>query len=106
MYAGAPSLIVSLWQVNDQVTSVIMQNLYRNLADGMPKDLALRKAKLDYINTTSSTLSHPAFWSPFILIGNEEAISISRKGTFPFWTIGLFVGLGLLVLLFLMKRRA
>jgi CHAT domain-containing protein len=106
MYAGAPSLIVSLWQVNDQVTSVIMQNLYRNLADGMPKDLALRKAKLDYINTTSSTLSHPAFWSPFILIGNEEAISISRKGTFPFWTIGLFVGLGLLVLLFLIKRRA
>jgi CHAT domain-containing protein len=105
MYAGAPSLIVSLWQVNDEVTSIIMQNLYRNLADGMTKDLALRKAKLEYIKTSSSALAHPAFWSPFILIGNEEAINISRKGTFSFLTIGLFVGFGFLVFLFLIKKK-
>jgi CHAT domain-containing protein len=105
MYAGAPSLIVSLWQVNDQVTSTIMQNLYRNLANGMTKDLALRKAKLDYINNASSTLAHPAFWSPFILIGNEEAIRISKKGSLPYGKIGLLFGIGLLVLLWMIKKR-
>ncbi|MCH2046715.1 MAG: CHAT domain-containing protein, partial [Saprospiraceae bacterium] len=49
MYAGASSLVVSLWQVNDLATSIIMQNLYNNLVDGMAKDEALSKAKLDYI---------------------------------------------------------
>lgn len=104
MYAGAPSLIVSLWQVNDHVTSEIMQNLYRNLADGIPKDLALRKAKLEYINNRSSVLAHPAFWSPFVLIGNEEAIRISRKGTFPSWGMALLFGAVFLVLFWGIKR--
>lgn len=37
MYAGASALIVSLWQVNDYITSEIMKNLYKNLANGIPK---------------------------------------------------------------------
>lgn len=106
MYAGASSLIVSLWQVNDQVTANIMQNLYHNLANGMPKDQALGAAKIQYLNKAQGNLAHPAFWSPFVLIGNNDAIYISRKGNFQWhwWLLGglFLIGCGVL---FFKKRK-
>jgi len=80
MYAGASSLVVSLWQVNDYATSVIMKNLYQNLVRGQGKAEALRQAKLDYIRVAGGIAAHPAFWSPFIQIGNADAVHISKKG--------------------------
>ncbi|MCP4442703.1 MAG: CHAT domain-containing protein [Aureispira sp.] len=81
MYAGAPSLIVSLWQVNDQATSMIMQDLYKNLATGTNKAAALRQAKLDYIQNAKGIAGHPAFWSPFIQIGDSQPIEVAQKGS-------------------------
>jgi CHAT domain-containing protein len=87
MYAGASSLIVSLWQVNDLATSEIMKRLYYNLARGMKKDEALRYAKLDYMKSAKGIAAHPAFWSPFIQMGNTRPVSIARKGTALPWII-------------------
>jgi len=97
MYAGAPSLIVSLWQVNDAATSVIMQNIYQNIAEGQPIHQALRQAKLDYIQKAKGVTAHPAFWSPFIQIGKNKPIHIKEKGGYWPWLIG-----GSLVLLLLL----
>jgi CHAT domain-containing protein len=100
MYAGVPSLVVSLWQVNDQSTSIIMQNFYKHLASGETKSAALRQAKLDYISISDDIAAHPAFWSPFILIGDEAPVKIQRKGAgnWLWWGIGagalLLVGIG------------
>jgi len=98
MYAGASSLIVSLWQVNDQTTSRIMQILYQNLADGQEIDEALRQAKLDYIQSAKGITAHPAFWSPFIQIGKTEPVAIKTKGRLWPWLLGggivLLLGLG------------
>jgi CHAT domain-containing protein len=89
MYAGTSSLVVSLWQVNDYATSKIMQNFYQNLAAGMNKPEALRLAKQAYIKDAVGILSHPAFWSPFIQLGNEAPIKIySKKGNYNYWLIG------------------
>ena len=38
-YAGTPSLVVSLWKVNDEVTTVLMQEIYERLPDGKPRPL-------------------------------------------------------------------
>jgi len=104
MYAGVPALVVSLWQVNDDATSRIMQSFYQNLAEGMPKDKALRQAKLDYMQSVKGIAAHPAFWSPFILIGNTEAVTIAQKSSILPWAIG--GGLLLFVLAgFLFSRR-
>jgi CHAT domain-containing protein/tetratricopeptide (TPR) repeat protein len=105
MYAGASSLVVSLWQVNDYATAQIMQNMYRHLSDGMDKAGALRQAKLDYMKTAKKEFTHPAFWSPFIQIGNSQAIVLTKKINYWFWGIGL----SLIVLLgfgFWKKRQA
>ncbi len=70
LYAGAPSLLVSLWSV-DESTSLIMKEFYKNLKDGMSKTAALRQAKLKLLRTRESRFSfaHPFLWAPFVLVG-------------------------------------
>jgi len=106
MYAGTPSLVVSLWQVNDFSTAEIMKHFYQNLANGMQKDEALRYAKLHYIKIAEGLAAHPAFWSPFIQLGDSRSIQLKTKGNGMLWGI---VGLGMLALLvgggFVLSRR-
>ncbi len=91
MYAGVPSLVVSLWQVDDQATSQIMKEFYLNLAAGMNKSQALRQAKLNYIKNAPEAMRHPAYWSPFIQIGNSKPIQIQRKMAYTPWYVGIVV---------------
>jgi CHAT domain-containing protein len=93
MYAGVPSLVVSLWQVNDGSTATIMKAFYSNLATGMDKAEALRKAKLSYLQNAHGVMAHPAFWSPFIQLGDSKPIYLATKGAWNYWLIGglLFV---------------
>ncbi|MCP4442706.1 MAG: CHAT domain-containing protein [Aureispira sp.] len=99
MYAGVPSMVVSLWQVNDQTTSMIMQNLYQNLAKGMNKAEALRQAKLNYLGNSKGINGHPAFWSPFVQIGDSRPIEVAVKGgdAAKWWFRGTVL-LGLVIL--------
>jgi CHAT domain-containing protein len=89
MYAGASSMVVTLWSVNDYVTAKIMKDFYSNLSDGMTKSEALQQAKLNYVKTAPEMGQHPAFWSPFVLIGNDEPIQIFRKRHWAFWGMAL-----------------
>ena len=67
-YAGARSIVASLWNVDDLKTSELMKQLYQQLEKGKSKDEALRAAQLSLIN--SRTASHPFFWAAFSLIGD------------------------------------
>ena len=63
--AGAPSLVISLWTVDDDATAQLMTEFYEHLrATGSPA-AALRHAQLHVMETKS----HPFFWSPFVLVG-------------------------------------
>jgi CHAT domain-containing protein/predicted metal-dependent hydrolase len=71
MYAGTPSVAVSLWSVSDQSTSTLMQGLYGALQDpGSTKSAALRAAKLALLRDEST--AHPFHWAPFILVGLND----------------------------------
>jgi tetratricopeptide (TPR) repeat protein len=65
LYAGTPSLVVSLWMVNDRSTAQLMRRFYEGLRDGLSKAAALRQAILD----VKSRFPHPYFWAPFVLLG-------------------------------------
>jgi hypothetical protein len=82
-YAGCPSLVVSLWNIDEKVSADIIANFYENLADGMPKHEALRKAKLDYLANAPEELALPYFWAGLVLVGDVEPVLLSRK--FPVW---------------------
>jgi len=65
LYAGVPSLLVSLWMVNDRSTAEFMQQFYRSWKQGLSKRAAVRQAYL----AMKATYAHPYYWAPFILIG-------------------------------------
>ena len=67
--AGARSALASLWFVNDDSTSLLMRDFYQHLREpGMSKAEALRAAQRTLLE--HKTFRHPAYWSPFLLIGN------------------------------------
>jgi CHAT domain-containing protein len=70
MYAGAPSIVASLWSV-DESTCRLMKEFYQNLKEGMTKSEALRQAKITLIHTREGGMSyaHPFLWAPFVLVG-------------------------------------
>jgi CHAT domain-containing protein len=72
LYAGARSVVVSLWSVSDISTGQLMKDFYRNLADNLGSSAALRLAKLEMSRSVTQT-RHPYYWAPFIAIGKPSA---------------------------------
>ena len=67
--AGARSALASLWFVEDESTSQLMEGFYTNLSRFKgTKAQALQQAQLALLDNPK--FQHPAFWAPFILIGN------------------------------------
>lgn len=65
LMAGAKSLIVSLWNVNDAATRRLMESLYMQIQRKEGVAASLRKAQLAAIER----YEHPYFWAPFVAIG-------------------------------------
>lgn len=63
--AGAPSLLVSLWTVDDAATAQLMTYFYQALLTGIGPAAALRSAQCQLLQSAP----HPYFWAPFILLG-------------------------------------
>jgi CHAT domain-containing protein len=78
MYAGVPSVVASLWWVEDEATAFLMQRFYKYLKAGLGKNAALQRAKIDMINTTGEEVRvearNPFYWAPFILIGDSGPV--------------------------------
>jgi CHAT domain-containing protein len=71
LYAGARSLVVSLWSVEAKSTFIYMNELYNKLDSGIDKAKAVQKVQIDFINKKyGQAYSHPYFWAPFTLIGD------------------------------------
>jgi len=67
LIAGAKSVIISLWNVEDKSTALLFSKFYEYLKEGHPKARSLRLAKMYLKNETR--FSHPFYWAPFILMG-------------------------------------
>ena len=93
-YAGCPSLVMSLWSIDEKVSSEIITRFYEHLADGMPKHEALRQAKLDHLSTASDELALPYYWAGMVLVGDVSPVEV---GT-PWVTFVLWVATGAVLL--------
>ncbi len=107
MQAGSPSVVVSLWQVNDLSTSILMQRFYHHLARGASKAAALRQAKIDYIKRAQHLAAHPAFWAAFIQLGDPRPINVaSSTSVFWYWGGAALALVLLLILVWRIRRKA
>jgi CHAT domain-containing protein len=67
--AGAQTLVMSLWQVDDESTQRLMSDYYRRLAVGADRVEALRSTQLALLADPSSR--HPFYWASFIISGQD-----------------------------------
>jgi CHAT domain-containing protein len=74
-YAGARSVVTSLWSINDKATVFFMREFYRNLVKGRSVGEALQLAKIWMID---SGWSHPFYWAGFVLNGDASVVSMIR----------------------------
>ncbi len=81
LHAGAPSLVVSLWRVDDASTTLLMSDFYKRLASGESIANALRGAQqaLRQVERVVQgkrirPYEHPYYWAPFFLIGADGRV--------------------------------
>ena len=68
MTAGAPSVVSSLWPVDDSATRALFEAFYAHIANGHAPANALRHATA--LIREQASWQHPFYWAPFTLIGN------------------------------------
>jgi CHAT domain-containing protein/Tfp pilus assembly protein PilF len=68
--AGAETVVMSLWKVDDETTSTLMEAYYRNLLAGQGRASALSEA----MRWLRGTQPHPHSWAPFIVLGRDAPL--------------------------------
>jgi CHAT domain-containing protein/tetratricopeptide (TPR) repeat protein len=100
--AGAKSIVVSLWEVNDKYTSRLMTLFYKKLSNGLDKSEALRQAKIEFIKEYSP---NPYYWGAFVLSGDVSQIQLPHSKNIYYLIIGMIVLLLLIMPLFIWKFK-
>ena len=101
---GIPATITTLWQVQDKATYQITESFYKYLSQGLPKDVALQKAKLDFIGSGDKANELPYYWAPAIVLGKaNELVEDRHNRNFPL--IMGAIALVLFVLFIVLSRK-
>ena len=103
-FSGASSITSTLWKINDASSTQLMDSFYSNLSKGESKDKALQTAQKSFLNThRDNALSHPYYWSGFIISGNTAPLITT---SYTPWVIILLVLFGAVFFYFFRKRNA
>ena len=77
LFAGARSVLVSLWAIDDEATMEFMKSFYQHLRAGESASYALQKAMKCLRD--SENFSAPKYWAPFVLIGDDVTIQFDEN---------------------------
>jgi CHAT domain-containing protein/tetratricopeptide (TPR) repeat protein len=96
-YAGASSVLLSLWAINDQASYQLLERFYVHLRSANPVMDSLRQAKLELID--SGVLAHPYYWAGFVVAGDADTVIFPRSlNKWMLVTLSLCAGLAILLL--------
>ncbi len=85
-YAGARSVLTTLWRINEGANCQLMEYFYEELGGNPTKPLALQKAKQRYIENADSRDAHPVYWAGFQFSGNPR--SVDEPSDFGWYVLG------------------
>lgn len=91
-YAGCPSVIMSLWKIDERINNQIVYTFYSQLNKGLRKVDALREAKLQYLNQADRNMDHPFYWSGLVLMGEASELEMASS-QFAIWKWLIIFGL-------------
>jgi CHAT domain-containing protein len=106
MYAGASSVVASLWKVDDEATAELMSHFYRfMLTDGLSPAAALRKAQIEM--SQQKRWQSPYYWSGFVIQGQylQRPVNNSRLHWLALVISVTAIFLGALFLVLRRRRR-
>jgi CHAT domain-containing protein/Tfp pilus assembly protein PilF len=106
IYAGVPSIVMTLWEVEDKSGAEIMTLFYRNLENGLPKSIALQKAKLDYLSKSPQYRAHPYFWSAYVNIGADQPLFPEISRGIKYLVVVVLLATVLALLIIPLKRKS
>ena len=69
--AGVPTLVATLWEVDDAASLPLLESLHRRVAAGESPAAALRQAKLSLLDAAAVSPPSPAAWAPFVVVGGD-----------------------------------
>ena len=75
--AGARSVLVSLWAIDDHATMEFMRHFYQHLADGKSASVALHHAAKSL--RESEQFRDLKYWAPFVLIGDDVTLEFGER---------------------------
>lgn len=93
-FAGAQSLVLNLWSVNDMMASEFAVQFYKSLNDGSTKSEALRKAKVHFLKQKNA---NPHYWGPYMLIGSNRPVVEPYRASNSLFAAGFMFYLILMV---------
>lgn len=104
-YAGSESILTSLWKIDEQSSTKILEYFYDNISKGLKKDEALKAAKLKYISSAEGRTVAPQYWAGLVLIGDTSPIDLEIGINWWIWIISI-IGIVLILYFMLRNRRA
>jgi CHAT domain-containing protein len=100
---GIPSSVINLWAVDNESTYQLTELFYQYVSSGLPLDIALQKAKLDFIARSSKEKQLPYYWAAAIVVGKTDRVHLSNP--MNWLEITILLGLVLAGLVFLLKKK-
>jgi len=96
-FAGCPSVVYSLWSIDDERSNVLAEAFYEALRAGKSSAEALQTAKLAYLEAVDEpTLAMPFYWGSLVLTGEDAPIDLETDGLFAsgwgYAMLGLLLG--------------
>jgi len=103
---GIPSSVSNLWAIDNVSTYQLTEYFYKYLAKGLPIDVALQQAKLEFLQNAPRSQQLPYHWAPAILVGNTDPVAYPKKGGFK-WILLLIAaaGIGLIGLKWYLNKK-
>jgi CHAT domain-containing protein len=101
---GIPSSIINLWSVDNQSTYRITELFYKYLSGGIPVDVALQKAKLEFIQTSSANRL-PFYWAAAIVAGKTDGFDLENKYSWRAYAVIAVSIIGAFFLFFWRRQR-
>jgi CHAT domain-containing protein len=100
---GIPAAISNLWSVENESTYLITELFYKYLSQGLATDVALQKAKIEFMNSSSTKeKTLPFFWAGSILTGKVD--TLKNNPNFP-WIKFSVAAILVLAIIYLTGKR-
>ena len=106
-YAGSKSLLMSLWKIDEQSSSMITQNFFDHLAKGYSKAKALSLAKTDYLKNAKGRTLAPVYWAGIVITGDNSPVEIKRKKWYEFliWSLSALFIIGVPIWVAIIRKN-